>query len=107
MHRTSIIKCLSYYTEIIEGAPSPLAYCFRPILALSTAYRLTTKTTIFGVSIYIKKIVMTVSYMHMYNHSFLLVSFPSFRPPKIKFIKAEMTPQQAQAKRAHETFRVI
>jgi len=53
----------------IEGdTPLPLAYCVPPYfglaycvppffgLAYCTAYRLTTKTTIFGVSIYIKKI---------------------------------------------------
>ena len=53
---------------IYEGdtPPPPLRTAYRPILALRTAYRhfsvsrtaypLTTKTTIFGVSIYIKKI---------------------------------------------------
>ena len=33
-----------------------LAYCVPPFLASRTAYRLTTKTTILGVSIYIKKL---------------------------------------------------
>ena len=44
--------------------PSPLAYCvplyfgiaYRHFLASRTAYRLTTKTTNLGVSIYIKKL---------------------------------------------------
>jgi len=83
-HKIGIKMCsFNHETKhIYEGdTPSPLAYCaYRPILALHTAnrhfsasrtaYCLTTITTIFGVSIYMKEMHwQSVAYTVMYNHS--------------------------------------
>jgi len=45
--------------------PPPLRTAYRFILALRTAYRLTTKKTILSVSIYIKKLKLQLMYAHV------------------------------------------
>jgi len=47
-----------------------LAYCVPPIFGLASCVPFNDKNNIFGVSIHIKKIKMTVCCMHMYNNSY-------------------------------------
>jgi len=83
--------CLSY-----KRVTPPLRTAYRPILALRfayhhflasrTAYRLKTKTTIFGVSNYIKNIkwqYVTCTCTIILALMCLLVIYPSFRPPNV------------------------
>jgi len=72
-------KCWRSTRNLRVKPPSPLAYCappyfglaycVPPFLASRTAYRLTTKTTIFWRFHLHNEDKMTVCCMHMYNHS--------------------------------------
>jgi len=93
-----------------------LRTAYRHFLALRTAYRLTSKTTILGVSIYIKKLklqyVVYTCTVILENISFWCVCLLNFldfdlRKSMFKFINAEMTPKQRERSERAIFLRVI
>jgi len=103
---------LAYCVPLYFG----IAYCVPPFFASRTAYRLTTKTTILGVYIYIKKLklqyVVCTCTVILENISFwcvYLLNFLDFdlRKSMFKFINAEMTPKKRERSERAIFFRVI
>ena len=68
------MKQIKYnFLNIVSTNPLPPACCVPPFLASRTAYRLTTKTTNLGVSIYIKNDNMLHAHVQLFLQTLALM----------------------------------